>query len=180
MINFQSLQKNKGFTLIEMLAYVAIAIIVLTILSVSALWAIKVSAKIKADNNVIDNARRAMETIVFEIKKSSAIYAPTSVFNSHPGQLSLHQKTSILPNETTTYADIFLCGQSLCLKRESANPISLTNDQVQVTNLSFTRLFNSASSTSIQINIQVETLPSDRFENQSSINLTTTANMRTY
>ncbi|MBU3901408.1 type II secretion system GspH family protein [Patescibacteria group bacterium] len=181
--NFQFLKRQgriSGFTLIEMLIYILLVAVVGSALVFFGFWAIQVGAKTKANTEVLGNARRAMETMVYEIRKATSVYAPTSIFDASPGQLSLATATSTDVDENSAFIDFFLCGQALCLKREKANPVALTNNSVQVTNLTFSQRLNSVSSPSIRINLRVTSTASVRPGATTTIDLTTTANLRVY
>ncbi len=170
-----------GFTLIEMIIYVALVTTVISVIVGFAFWAIQVGSKVKINYEVTDNARRAMETMVFEIKKSKSIYTPTAIFDVSPGQISLEQIATTTPGEVMTFVDFFKCADSLCLKREGQDPVKITTAQVKIVNLSFSPLLNSTTTPSVQINLQVDSVSSSsRPEYFSSINLTTTAALRSY
>jgi type II secretory pathway pseudopilin PulG len=171
---------NNGFTLIELIVYVAAVSIVIGAIIIFAIWATRLGTKIKINYAISNNARRAMETMVYEIKKSRSAYTPTSIFATNPGQLSLQQVATTTPGEITTYVDFFKCGDGLCLKKEGAEPQALTSSQVKITNLIFTQILN-ASTTSIQINLGVKsTLYSSDPRYETSINLISTATLPPY
>lgn len=181
--NFQFSKKTgnaSGFTLIEMLVYVALVALLISAIVFFGLWAIQVGTKTKVNAETLNNARRAMEIMVYEIKKSTGVYAPTSSFDAHPGQLSLEQANPAGSEETSGFVDFFICGQALCLKREKAAAIALTSNSVRVTNLVFNRRLNSQGSPSIRLSISVASLSSDRPESTASVDLTTAANLRSY
>lgn len=169
-----------GFTLIEMLIYIALVSIIISAIVFFGIWAIQVGAKTKANSEVLANARRAMETMVYEIRKSASVYTPTSVFDLNPGQLSLEQTNAAGASETASFIDFFLCGQALCLKREKANPITLTNNSVRVTNLTFSQRLNSINAPSIKITLSLTSASSTRPEDTATIELITAANLRSY
>ena len=169
-----------GFSLIEMLLYVALVATIISSVVFFGIWIIQVSAKSRVNSEVLVNARRAMETMVYEIRKSQSVYAPTSVFDSSPGQLSLEQTNVAGSDESSNFIDFFICGQALCLKREKTNPVALTNSSVRVTSLIFSQRLNSIDNPSLQIKLRVESLSSARPEYADSIDLTTTANLRSY
>lgn len=169
-----------GFTLIEMLIYVLLVAVVGSALVFFGFWAIQVGAKTKANAEALGNARRGLETMVYEIRRATSVYTPTSSFDVNPGQLSLVMATSTGADESSAFIDFFLCGQALCLKREKVNPVALTNNSVRVTNLVFSQRLNAVSSPSIQITLRVTSLPADRPENTATVDLTTTANLRSY
>jgi len=179
MKNFQYLKKSAGFTLIELLLYIAVLTIIISSVVIFSSWAIKAGTKTKINASVVNNARQATDTIIYEIRKSKGVYTPTSNFTGHPGQLSLEQ-ASLDPTETATYIDFFLCGDSLCLKREDADPITITSSEVKISNLQFRQLLNSATAPSIQILMVIESLSSERPEDSASMTIQATANLRSY
>jgi len=175
----KKIQFNQGFSLIELLLYVAIITIVISAIVGFGSWAIQVGTKTKVNSEVVNNARLAMDTMVYEIKKAHSVYTPTSVFNVHPGQLSLEQLNATT-TESSSFVDFFLCDQAICLKREGSNAIAITSSRVRITNLIFKQLLNSASSPSIQIMFTINSLASSRPEGNASTTLITTANLRSY
>src|SRR3989344_4652146 len=72
-----------------------------------------------------------------EIREAESIYIPTSIFGSHPGQLSLETSKYLPTDEKNTYIDFYLSDGKLCLKKEAQNPICLTSERVEVKNLIF-------------------------------------------
>ncbi len=173
--------KQKSFTLIEVLIYIAVLSIIILIVSAFFLWAIRSNAKTTAMREVLDNARRAMEIMTHEIKEAKSVYAPTSVFDSHPGQLSLEAKRYLPTGENTTYIDFYLCGSRICLKKESQNPIALTSDRVEISSLVFSQVATTSTTPSIQINLKVDyKAPAQKPEYQASFVATSTASLRSY
>lgn len=179
--NMEQEAKNRsGFTLIEMLIYIGLVATVISAIVFFGVWAMQVGAKTKANTETLNNARRAMEIMVYEIRRSTGVYAPTSNFDVNPGQLSLEQAGAAGSDESAGFIDFFICGQALCLKREKANAIALTNSSVKVTNLIFNQKLNSNSSPSISIDLSVSSVSSARPENTATIDLTGAANLRSY
>ena len=172
---------RRGFTLLEVLVYIVILVIIVTVISSFLIWAVRANTKNKVMIETLDNARRAIEIITHEIKEADDIYEPTSVFDSHPGQLSLEVKKYLPTDESATYIDFFICGDRLCLKKEkSQNPVFLTSGRVEVKNLIFTKIV-SEKIPSIQINLRVEYKNvTGRPEYQSSIDLQSVASLRSY
>jgi len=178
--NWQPSKKDRGFTLVEMLAYIAILVILVTVIIIFAFWTIRAGSKIKTNYELADNARRALDTMIYEIKKSKSVYTPTSIFDVNPGQLGLEQVASST-TETLTFVDFFKCGNSLCLKREGASPVALTNNRVKITSLTFSQLLNSTATPSVQISLRVESsATSTNPEYAGVLELTSTATLRTY
>lgn len=171
--------KKKGFTLIEILVYIAVLSIIILSVSSFFLWAVRSNVKTKIMRETLDNARRAMEIITYEIKEAESVYVPTSVSGSHPGQLSLETAKYLPSGETTTYIDFYLCGDRLCLKKESQNPVALTSDRVKISNLIFSQIATTTSCVQIDLRVDFKT-SAEQPEYQGSINLSSVASLRSY
>ncbi len=170
---------KKGFTLIEILFYVGVLGMLLGAVSSFLLFTVRSQAKTRAEREVVFQALRAIEIMTREIKQTTGVYAPTSVFDAHPGQLSLATNNLAPQGETTTYTDFFVCQTQLCQKRESQNPFAITSSAVKVQNLVF-HLINSAGTVpSLQIDLTVEynTL-AIKSEYQASIAILSAASLR--
>lgn len=167
---------KKGFTLIETLVYVGILSIIVTVIFSFLIWSVRSSTKIKVMRETSDNARRAMEIMVYEIKEARTIYTPTSTST----QLSLETLHYLPTGEDTTYIDFYICGTQLCLKKESQSPIALTSDKVEVGNLFFTPVVT-GETPSVQIELKIDYKnPNSRPEYQASVDLKSTASLRSY
>lgn len=177
-------KRNKmwtGFSLMEILVYVAILVIVVLAVSSFFLWTTRSNTKARAMREVLDNTRRITEVMNSEIKEAKSIYIPTSIFNSHPGQLSLETTKYLSGGETTTYIDFFICGTQLCLKKEAQDPITLTSDRVEVKKLEFIQIATTSTIPSIQINFKIDyKSPVNKPEYQATINTTSTTSIRGY
>lgn len=169
-------KKNKAFSLLEVLVYVAVFAVVTTAIASFVLWAINAKAKTKAMREVSHNSERAMEIIAYEVREAEAIYEPTTNNN----QLSLRIKKHLPTGEAISYIDFFLCGDRLCSKKEGRDPVALTSEKIEITNLNFTKIFTS-SAPSIQIELQANYKnPSDLLKYKAIADLRTTVALRTY
>lgn len=169
------IDKKRGFTLMEILVYIAVlAMVILASYSILT-WAIHSNTRSKAVREVTDNLRRVMEIFSYEIKEAESVYAPTTTST----QLSLETKHYLPEGETLTYIDFYLCEKKLCLKKESQNPISLTSDQVEVNNLEFLQIATTTPSIQISLEINYKN-PQNRPELRASINTTSTFSLRSY
>jgi len=173
---FKINKSKNGFTLMEVLIYVGVLMILLTAIFSLLLWLVRSDIKAKVMREVLDNAKRSMNTMVYEIKEAKNIYNPTT----SSSQLSLVTTKYLPGGETSTYIDFYLCGTQLCLKKESQDPTTLTSEAVEVKNLVFTKIISNEAP-SIQINLTIEYKnPSGRPEYSASISLTSTASLRSY
>jgi len=177
-----------GFTLIEVLVYIGVLGIILTAVFSLLITSNRSNIKAKVMRETQEDASRAMDIMVREIKEAKSVYTPTSDFDitTDPVQLSLETINYLPTDEEVAYIDFFLCGPSLCFKKEPQTlgavqpPVSITKDNVEVNNLVFTRIV-SGDSTSVQIELGMNYKnPSNRPEYQATVNLTYTASLRSY
>ena len=172
---------KKGFTLIEMLIYVALVGIISMVLFGTLLFIIKVNNKIIALSRVNSNAYSTVERITYEIINSQYVYIPTSNFinynhnSSIEGQLSLATEIDSSVNEDINYVDFYLDNEVLFIKEEGFAPIALNSSDVQITKLEFSYLKN-GSRESIQINIGIKAKNSSLSD--SEVNLISTVALR--
>lgn len=171
-----SLKKNgAGFTLMEVLVYISVFSIIILTISSFVIWSIRSTVKAKVMRETLDSAGRAMKILTYEIREAESIYIPTTTLN----QLSLQTAHYLPEGEKTTYIDFYLCGEQLCLKKESQNPIALTSDKVEVSNLEFSEVATTSAIPSIQILFKMDYKnPSDRPEYRASVNLISTVSLR--
>jgi len=166
--------RQKGLTLTEILVYMGILSITLVAIAAFVLGLVRSRAKTEALHEVQDNIRRAMKSMVYEIREAESIYSPTS----NSSQLSLETKEYLMGGEETTFIDFFLCDKKLCLKKESQNPIVITSDKVEVNDLIFTQIGSPPSSVRIELTIDYKT--QDRIDYQVSVSSTSAASLRSY
>ena len=169
---------RKGFTLVEILIYIAVLAIIIAAVSSFILWQISSGAKSRAIREARYNAERALLIMTQEIREAKSVYTPTATST----QLSLEISHSLPAGETSAFVDFFLCGAgktTLCVKRESEDALVLTSDRVEVSQLEFLQI--STTTPSIQINLKMNYKnPQDRPEYRASINITSTFSLRSY
>lgn len=172
---------RKGFTLTEVLVYIAVLAIIIAAVSSFLLWQISSSAKSRATRETQYNAERALSIMTQEIREARSVYTPTSVFNINPSQLSLETAKYAPAGEAAGYIDFFICGTQLCLKKESQNPVALTSESVEISNLIFRQIATTSTIPSIQIELKVDYIAtSTRPEYQASFAATSTVSLRSY
>ncbi len=166
-----------GLTLIEVLVYIAVLSVLIGALTSFFVWTVRSNSKAKIAREVLDTGRRILRIISSETKGAGSIYTPTSVFDSHPGQLSLETARNLPEGENKTYLDFYICEEHLCLKRESQSPIVLTSDKVKISNLVFTRIGDVLPS--IKIELKIESADTTgRMENQAEVELSSVISLR--
>lgn len=168
--------KKQGFTLIEVLVYIFIFIILITTITLFALSFIETTAKTRIKREVSLSAYATMKTILYEIKRADSIYTPTSIFNTHPGQLSLETRQELPSGEEITYIDFYLDSDNkLYIRRESQTPQLLISENFKVTNLEFEYLVSSLESIRINLTLEYDTAAP---EYQYSYSITSSGSIR--
>ncbi len=172
--------KKKGFTLLEMSVYVAVFLIITVVIYSFIVWLTHSNIKAQAIRETLDSVSGAMGRMIYEIRSAQSIYSPTATSS----QLSLETLHYLPEGQSSTSIDFFLCGTAsttLCLRKESQDPIALTSDKVEIKNLSFSQIATATTSPSIQISLEASYKnPSDLPEYRASVNVTSTASLRTF
>lgn len=173
--------RQKGFTLAEALIYVGVLAIIVLAISSFFLWAVRSSAKSKAAVETLDSARTAIGVLMSEIREADSVYSPTSVFSVPAGQLSLETTKYFPPGETKGFIDFYLCAKRLCLKKEGQDPVALTSDKTEIEVLEFSQVMTTSTAYSVKIDLKMNyKAPVDRPEFKASVNLKSTAALRSY
>ncbi len=166
-----------GFTLIEILIYTAVFAVVMGILSGFIVWVYRSNIKAQTMRETLNNARRAVEIMAYEIREARSIYTPTTTST----QLSLETLHYLPEGELSTYIDFFVCSNKLCLKKESNPPFAVTSDKMVVENLTFSSIATTSTIPSVQIALELKYKnPSGKSEFEASVTVTSTASMRAY
>jgi len=177
-IKYQVSSKNTGFTLIEILVYAGLFVIIGVVASTFFIQISNLAETGRRSREALDNANRAMDVMSFEARHATAIYTPTSVFSTNPGQLSLETTQYLPADEDTTYVDFYIDDGVLYEKKEGVATAAVTSQKVKVTNLGFTNL-SASGSKDVQINLTVE-YKDAFFGPKTPISLTSTASLRSY
>jgi len=169
-----------GFSLAEMIIYVAIvgfigAILINFIFALSSTF-----SHARAQKEVSANARIAMDSIISDLRYAYSVYAPTSAFGVNPGQLSMVTLRNVPDGHSRTYFEYYVSSSRLYVKKESTEPTVITSEHVKVTNLTFTYFKNgTGTAESVKIDLGVAyNAPPSRSALQATSSLSTTVTVR--
>ncbi len=178
-MNQESRIKNQGFSLIEMLFYIAIVTVLGGVVIILIFALINGFSKVLTKKEILNNARTSMDRMLNEIKYAVSVYAPTSDFVGNPGHLSLESAISIPQNDKRTYVDFYIVSGRLFLKREGKSAEVLTTEKINITSLKFDHYNATASSEAVGITLTFEQNPANPApELQNKITLQSTAALR--
>lgn len=141
----------KGFTLIELIVYVALLAVILTLAVQFILNVIDSTARMDAKEEVQKNAAAIVKAFDYITRHSQAIYDPTSDFAADPGQLSLVSGINLPPDEDETYVDMYADDGRFCVKWELGGADCVTSTRVEVTSLTFIEMDQGSSIESVQM-----------------------------
>lgn len=180
-INSKILKNKKGYTLVEMLLYVAL-MGVITIVIVGIFFTVtRANSRIVSLIEINSNAYSAMERMAYEISNAKNIYFPASNFANYnydelkASQLSLVTSQSVPANENIVYIDFYLENNTIFIKQDGVDPIALTSSSVKVQNLNLYYYKNGARE-SVKIDLTVKS--NNILNPDSKINLTTAIALR--
>lgn len=128
----KKLQASKGFSLIEMLIYVAIlSAIAIVVVNITLSLAQSVS-ELKVAKNINSSAIASVERMARDIRSATVIDAIQSTFDVHPGRLTFISRGVVI--------EFYLDGDTLKVREDSVDAGQLTSNNTLVKNLIFRRL----------------------------------------
>lgn len=176
---------QNGFTLIELIVYIAISAMVL-VTAVNIGWNLIMSeANITGKQEVYMSARMIVNQIQIKIREADDVITGSSTFGSHPGILTLDYPGGGTDIIFDTYTkNVTIGGQSITvrklrIKEGSADYVDLTSDKVDVTNFTLTNLTRGNESKNINIELTIQRAnPSNSPNFDASISLETAISIR--
>ncbi|OHA64116.1 MAG: hypothetical protein A2842_02385 [Candidatus Wildermuthbacteria bacterium RIFCSPHIGHO2_01_FULL_48_25] len=163
---------KKGFTVVEILVYVAVLAVVTGAVFSFLLWTSQSQVVVSSQRRLSIVASQALELLSKEAREARSVYDSTSLYASSPGQLSLETTKDLPEGETETFVDFFLCGSELCMKKEGASPLALTPSEVSIDSLVFTKVV-SGNVPSLKVDISLS------FKD-AQLDISQTVSLRTY
>jgi prepilin-type N-terminal cleavage/methylation domain-containing protein len=128
--------RKSGFTLVELLVVIGVSAVVGTVVLGFFVSTLTGRAKAQARAHVQEQARFAMERMVYEIRRARGIEV-TSDFDvdlSDNASYTLDLDMSTAGRDPTTFA---VSAGVLTIKQGSGSAVDLTSNDVEVTNLTF-------------------------------------------
>ena len=158
---------RKGFTLIELILYIAIVTIMVSSLIPFAWSVIEGGTKSATEQEVSSNGRYIMERIKYEIRRASGI---TSV------SLTSLSLTNFAPDTTTV---IDYSGGNVRINKNGTGVINLNSNDVTIQNLWFTNYTSGSVTKNVQVNMTLRSnFAQTRQEYQMTVNMETAAEVR--
>lgn len=169
----KTLTKKRGFTLIEIMLYLAISAIVAFAIMSFALQIIGINKKTADIQEIQASMDYAGNKLSYTIQSSSSIDDAGSIFGNYSGKLSLNV---VSPTKTPT--SIYLENENIYLKEGSSDPAKINSDFVKCTQLKFIKVVASKAPDQIVVDMQCEPINSDLAVSRQSFSLHTSISLR--
>jgi len=172
-------KSSSGFTLIEMMVYVALFGVIMGMIFNMILLVYGMNRKIASYSVVTADAQSAMERIVYEVTNAEYFYLPTSNFANYnydaskSGQLSIATGKYATAHDSISFIDFYVENGTLFLKMEGTDPVPLTSSNVTVSGFTLD-YFKNGKRESVRISLAVQTAA----QPPVSINLTNAVTIR--
>ncbi len=145
-----------GYSLVETIVYMALFVILSTVLVGTLFSMTKTYKDARATNEIVDSSSLSLERMTREIRNATDIDMTTSSFGSNPGTLKL-DTTADDGTPKTIQFDVTGDGALELTDSTDGTPTDLTGSEVQVTNLVF-RTITTAHSQAVRIEITLASL----------------------
>lgn len=167
------LKKMHGFTLIEMIVYVAIFALVMMVVTSFVFQILSVKNRSKAARETYQEARYILERINSKIRYAPGVDTGNSMFDSDQGVLIL--KSQVARTNLTEYR---LTDEIVTEKIGDLEENVLNSNNVRVTQLKFEQIVSSDVQSSIKTTIIVTYQSGGRKDLEASSTLTANASLR--
>lgn len=145
-----------GFSLVETVVYVAL-LGALALFVVDAVTQIgNVYQRARVEREALSQARTILDTVARNSAQASAVYAPTSRFDSDAGQLSLATRAASTPFHTNMYTDFWVDGGVVFERQEGGGALALSANSARVSMFRFERIVQSVGHDGIKMTIRVD------------------------
>lgn len=165
-------KKSKGFSLMEIVVYVALLGMVSIFIINSFIQITNLYARARAERETLANARAVLELIAKTAAHSREAYAPTSLFNKDSGQLSLVTAATSTPMHETAYIDFWVDGGRAMMRAEGEQALALSAGSVKVSALRFEQIAQTLGRTAMKITVRVDAAGA-KFPASVTLNATT-------
>ncbi len=133
----KKISQNTGFTVVELLVYIAILIMALTVVVLSVTSFGRSYNHIKAQQDLSREGALTIERLVRDIRSAQSVDFLGSTLGSHPGQLSLRIPAG---GGTTIPIQYSLSGGAITLSKNGIVTGTLTESSITVNSLIFRRI----------------------------------------
>lgn len=147
---------QRGFTLIETIIYILIIGMILSTISLFLLELINARSKTYAIAEVVAAAQLMQERLTDAVRHAEVIRVADSTFGTDPGVLSLEMTD---PTRDPTVFSLTANDGQFQIAEAGGSSVTLTSDNVQISNLIFTNLTGADDTGIIRVDFTIQALP---------------------
>lgn len=149
---------KQGFTLIEIIIYVAL-LGFLSVFAVNSLVHVAgVYRRTVAEREIVSNARLVLETVTDAARSAQEVYTPTSRLNNDAGQLSLVSTVGTDVLHAAIYRDFWIDNGIFFSRQEGQTAVPLSAASVRVSVFRVERIIQAIDREIIKVTIRVDPL----------------------
>jgi len=143
---------NKGYTLVEMVIYLALLALFLGVIVMVLLGVGQSLTYVQTTLDIQKSAITSVDRIIREVQQATSIDSGNSVFNTSPGTLSLTTKDD---SGNTVTRTIYLDDGRVHMKENGIDMGALTTSDVTVTALTF-QYINVVASKAVKVEMTIQ------------------------
>lgn len=144
-------RRNAGFSLIEVVLYVAFFIMISTMSMTALFQTVKAFSSLRVSRDIDDSAVKIMERMTRDIKSSVSVDLSGSTFNVSPGRLTL---STMSASGTPLTIEYYVLSSALHIKENGVDKGALMSSKTNVDSLVFHRI-NSGTTVGIKIDLHL-------------------------
>ncbi len=152
----------KGFTIVEMLIYIAILVLILAVIMSVVISMVRSGRIINALRNIETSAIMSTERLARELRQAESVNVGSSIFGSDPGKLVLEGVDSLGNPRTVAF---HLSSGTLMLSENGVDTGALSQSNARVSSLIFYP-FSSPDATGIRTEITIESGTSTHYRSE--------------
>jgi prepilin-type N-terminal cleavage/methylation domain-containing protein len=137
------IQRTQGFSLIEMIIYIAIVSMMMMLVVGTMFGVVNAYAELRLVRNVENSAIISLDRLMREIRQASSVDTVQSTFGTNPGTLVLNTTDT---SGATTTVEFYITNGVMNVKKGGVFIGPLTSSSTAITNLVYTYLSTTTSS----------------------------------
>ena len=145
---------NRGFSLIELILYVAIFAVISIAIIHSLVLSVRMYSVAQSNRRLQNDGELVMERIIREVREADSVTIGSSTFGSHPGTLALTSSDSGGAIRTVLFS---VSSGSVMLTENSGTPENLSSGDVVVSGLVFRRILGTDGQEAIKVELTLDT-----------------------
>lgn len=143
-------------TLVEMILYIAFLGAAMVLVINFMVQVVGVYQNLRAEREVVSNARLVMERVNQAISEAREIYQPTSRFGIQLGQLSLLSRVASTTEHSAGYLDFWVDNGQLWLRSEGQGSLAVSSPSVRIDSFYLEEIAQGLNREAVKVTLRVK------------------------